>query len=131
VLVTVFLSDFIPIPQNEYWATYAFNAFVDYTAILFLIPLAVIYRISRMLIATYAVYIMVHFAGFMASWMGVVILYDMYPKVLIGILLLQLIIMAIGYGDIRGIRRRDESDSHIPAVIVADSFNNDLHKKAD
>ena len=131
IIALVCLSDLIPIPEDPAWGTYIFIALIDYSAILLLIPVAPFMAQYRWLIASYAVYIVIHAIGFVANTFGIAHLYYMYPMVLKAILALQILIMASGYGNIRGIRRGDKGWNDIPSTIVSDSFHTRRDKEGN
>lgn len=132
VIALVFLLEPFTVPESPNWGYYLFGAFIDYSAILLLIPLASTMLTARLLIVTYAVYILTHFAGYLANEFSIVTLYNMYPNILFAILAIQIIIMAAtGYGGIRRARRSNKGDRHIPAVVVASSFNRDQSKEGN
>jgi len=130
VLIAVFALEPITVPDTATLGFYLFNAFIDYTAILFLIPAhRASCRTATLLIWTYGIFIAVHAVGWVAYEFGITLLYNMYPITLFVIMAIQLIIMAMGYGDTKRKRRANKRDRSIPAVVVASSFDSNHTKE--
>jgi len=129
VLIAVNLADFMPVPIHPPILTYVTNSLTDFGAILLLMFASVKLKTVVYLMYSYIAYIMTHILGGLANTAGIESIYNMYPKALIAILIVQLMILSAGYGNFKrllgGNNRRYDDDYD----VVSQSDFSVKHKK--